>query len=441
MGNSVPDGRTGRDVVFDGVKPRILAGWVLAALAVLPGQAHCRPPENDYERLKLLERLGQDIRLTYVDETDPLRLIYGAADGMVATLDPDSYFLDPEMTLAEFSQAEDGTVGVGIRLMSRGGWLSVAAVKPASPAIRAGILPGDRVVEIDGFGVSRLGMNQVLKMLRGPIGTRLRLRVIRPSSESGNEPWVVKTLKFDREPYTFEHVRSRVLEGDVGIVRISYFSEDTGRKTKDAVNGLRKAGVQRLVLDLRNNPGGILTSAVDVAALFLDKKRVVVSTRGRLKGEELKEYRAGETAPFAGMPLAVLVDEGSASAAELLAAAFQDHHRATLVGARTSGKGSVQQPWELWDGSTAYLTVARYYTPSGRLIQRDPVSGAGGIVPDIVVPVSIEQRSSLYAQWEAIFDGTAQAGQSTESPNNPSDAALDRAVELLRAAGQGKRSR
>ncbi|MEI7705541.1 MAG: S41 family peptidase [Deltaproteobacteria bacterium] len=372
------------------------AAIVVALLAASPVRAAPRKDSTQaYRSLDVLAEVLAYIRNGYVDETNEKELVQAAVEGMVGKLDPHSMILWPEA----YRSMRDDTIGefdgVGIEVSQVAAGLVVVAPLPDSPAERAGILAGDRIVAIDGASTKEMPMGEATRRMKGPAGTTVVLAVERAGL---------------REPRSFtvvrDHVRTtsvdwRLLDRAAGTayVRIATFQERTDRELRQALEGARKeigGPIQGLVLDLRNNPGGLLDQAVKVADRFLPSG-VIVTTEARGKKPEVQSAHEKDTEP--AYPIVLLVNKGSASASEIVAGALQDHGRATVVGAQTFGKGSVQTVIELDDGSALKLTVARYFTPKHRSIQDK------GITPDVPV---------------------------VDAPPASPDPQLDRAVELIR---------
>lgn len=363
---------------FSAVRPAVLAGL----LTLLPlSSLHAADPELDkqasqqgvpVEELRAFAEVMERIRAAYIDEVDDKALLESAIRGMLAELDPHSNYLTPDQfdDLQVTTSGEFG--GLGIEVTMEDGFVKVVTPVDDSPASKAGLLPGDLILKIDGTFVKGLGLGEAVELMRGEVGSEIELLVL---SEGKEKPRKV-TLKRDR--IQLHSVKSRTLEPGLGYLRISQFQNNTGEDARKALDKLTKdAPLQGLVLDLRNNPGGVLSGAVQVSDLFLDQG-LIVYTQGR---EEASRSDFGATAgdTLAGVPVVVLVNGGSASASEIVAGALQDHHRAIVVGNRTFGKGSVQTVLPLSKERALKLTTARYYTPSGRSIQ------AEGIVPDITV--------------------------------------------------------
>lgn len=399
-----------------------------AALAASPAHA----ADKTYEQMKLLVDVMGYIQDNYVDEQDTQKLVYGAAGGMVRTLDPFSQFMDPDEYREIKTETEGQFGGVGIRMTVEDEWLTVQTPLPGSPAYRLGILPKDRVAEIDGESARDMSMADALRKLRGAAGTKVKLGILRGPDGAAEGEWKRLDFEVTRELVKIDSVQSMKLDGGVGYVRIAEFSAKTAEDTADAVAKLKKDGASSVILDLRNNPGGLLSAAVEVASLFLGDGKLVVYTQGR-KADNRQDFTTALKAPYPTMPLVVLVNEGSASASEIVAGAMQDHKRAVIVGERSFGKASVQSVIPLGDGSGLRLTVARYYTPAGRSIHRDEKTKTGGITPDIVVPVTPETEGKLYAQWDLVYAKDKKPRSTVKPEDMVKDDVLDRATELLKA--------
>ncbi|MBI5631031.1 MAG: S41 family peptidase [Elusimicrobia bacterium] len=408
------------------------------SLALFSGLFACRgvcAAANDktYEQLKLLVDVLGYIQDNYVDEPDTQKLIYGAASGMAKYgLDPFSQFMEPEIHGEIKTETEGQFGGIGIRIaVKEDDWLTVVTPLPGTPAYRMGILPNDRIADIDGQPSKEMSLPEALKKLRGSPGTTVKLVILR-APDKGDGAWISHEFTIAREIIKIESVQSRMLESQVGYARIIEFSARTAEDFLSAMKDLQKKGMTSLVLDLRNNPGGLLSAAVEVASDFLGENKLVVYTQGR-KPENRQEFRATGRAPYPSLPLVVLVNEGSASGSEIVAGAFQDHRRALIMGMRSYGKASVQSVIPLPDGSGLRLTVARYYTPLGRSIHRDEKHKDGGIAPDIVVPVSHEMEAKLYSQYDVIYAKDKKPRPVVQGEEAVRDETLERAVELLKA--------
>lgn len=352
----------------------VSAGVWLGALGV----AHATPEqESPYPNLGVFARALVHVETSYVEDVDQDTLVYGAIRGMVATLDPHSAFLDPDEVRLLESDTDGRFAGVGVEISMRDGWLTVLGVFPGGPAAAAGVKPGDRFLRIEGRGARDMRMDDAVRVMRGEPGTRVHVAIRREGEESDLE------LDLTRAIIDVPPVDARLLPGGILYVSIASFQSNTADELDAALDaGVRQArasgGIRGLMLDLRNNPGGLVDQAVRVCDEFLSSG-VIVSTRAR-GGRLLSESRASLLGTRPDWPMVVLVNELSASAAEIVAGALHDQHRATLVGDRTFGKGSVQNIIDLPDGSALKLTIARYYTPSGGSIQ------ARGIEPDVSAP-------------------------------------------------------
>ena len=411
-------------------RKRILAFGL--AFFCAPLRAETKKAEDDvYAQMKLLVDVLGYIQDNYVDEAATQQLVYGAASGMVRTLDPFSQFLEPELNREMKTETEGQFGGVGLRLSMKDEWLTVMTPMPGSPAYRAGLLPNDRIAEINGQPAKDIDMVDALKRMRGGPGTKVKLRVLRGPDEAGEAGWKPFDFELTRELIKIESVVWRKLNDQTGYVRVIEFSAKTVDDLTEGLKQLKADGVTGLVLDLRNNPGGLLSAAVETSSLFLGDGRLIVYTQGR-RPESRQDFTAGAKAPYAALPFVVLVNGGSASAAEIVAGAMQDYKRAVVVGQRTYGKASVQSLIPLGDGSGLRLTVARYYTPLGRSIHRDEKTKTGGITPDIAVDVTPETEARLYAQWETIYAKDKRPRSAVKPEEMVRDDALERAVELLK---------
>ena len=412
------------------------AGAALLALAVFALPAASASVDKTYEQLKLLVDILDYIKENYVEEVQGKDLIYGAAKGMVGTLDPFSQFMDPELHKDVKTETEGHFGGLGIRIGMRDEWLTVITPLPGTPAYKLGILPQDRIIKIEGDSTKGMNLNDAVKKLRGKPGTAVKLQVARNMASDEKPEWITKDFSVMREVIKIQSVQSRMLQDKTGYLRIIEFSAQTTEETGTALEKLKKAGANSLILDLRNNPGGLLTAAVDVSSFFLGEGKLIVYTQGR-RAENRQDFRASSKAQYADLPVVVLVNGGSASGSEIVTGALQDHKRAVVVGEKTFGKASVQSVIPLADGSGLRLTVAKYYTPAGRSIMRDfkknGEEGGGGISPDILVPVSRETEARLQEQSEEVFKQGEDPKSVVKKENQVADTALERALELLKA--------
>ncbi|UCF73493.1 MAG: S41 family peptidase [Deltaproteobacteria bacterium] len=327
--------------------------------------------EEVYKNIEVFSEVLRKIEKSYVEETDSKDLINGAIKGLVGTLDPHSFFMSPEEYKELMIETKGSFTGVGIELTIRDSVLTVVSPIEGTPAFKAGIKAGDQIIMIDGKSTKDSSIMEAVRFIRGPKGSKVKLSIRREGLE--------KPVDFviTRDVIPIKSVRSSVLPFDIGYIRISNFQSDTGQELSKELEELeKKKRLKGLILDLRNNPGGLLSQAVEVADEFLDSG-LIVSIKGRDKKEE--RSIAHKNKKSRRYPMVALVNEGSASAAEIVAGALQDNKKALILGTATFGKGSVQTLFPLSDGSGLRLTTALYFTPSGRSIQ------ASGIEPDVKV--------------------------------------------------------
>ncbi len=338
--------------------------------------------EAFFKDLEGFTQVFSDIKQLYVDDVENKELFEHAIKGMVNGLDPHSNYLKPKEQKDLMENASGKFGGLGIVINMKDDLIQVISPIDDTPAYRAGIQAGDTIVKIGDKPVRGMTLEDGVDLMRGEPGTSIKLSIMR----NNQKPFVVNIT---REIITITSVKGYLLEPNIGYVRISSFQGPTAellRETLDALVEKNGRYLDSLVLDLRNNPGGVLEGAVDVSNLFIDKKGLVVYTKGRIKSSNIKfKTEAGDV--LLGAPMAVLINEGSASASEIVAGALQDHKRAIVMGKTSFGKGSVQTIVELDDGYGLKITTARYYTPSGRSIQ------AKGIEPDIILKnISLENE-------------------------------------------------
>ena len=399
------------------------------------------PTKEDAETFRLLQLFGnvfERVRDDYVEEPTDQELIEAAVNGMLTALDPHSSYLNAKNFREMQVQTRGAFGGLGIEVtMGKDGLIKVISPIDDTPAFRAGVEAGDLVTHLDGEQVFGMTLSEAVEKMRGKVGTDIRLTIRR----AGGDPFDVTIT---RAVVKIRSVRSR-LEGNVGYVRITSFSEQADLGLKKALAKFHEElgdELRGVVLDLRNNPGGLLDQAVAVSDAFLDKGEIVSTRSRRLKDTQRFNARAGDLAK--GLPLVVLINVGSASASEIVAGALQDHRRAIILGSKTFGKGSVQTIIPLGGHGAMRLTTARYYTPSGRSIQ------AVGIVPDIkVLPARVETIALPQRRREADLrgaldnggqdgtgappaEGTKTTGEETEKTPPRQDYQLDRALDLLR---------
>jgi carboxyl-terminal processing protease len=382
------------------MKRRILLGaFGLAVAAVLLGIGFrsllAAKDEDDtgYSQIAMFAKALELIRQDYVDgnKTSYHDLVTAALKGMLNSLDPHSQFMDPN----DFRDMQEDTRsrfnGLGIEVAIKNGLPTVVTPMEDTPAAKVGILSGDQILKINGTSTDRMDLQDVIKHLRGAPGQKVTLTLIRPSTKE------VKDYALERAEIKVQSVKgARLLDPEltslfkIAYVRLIQFNEPTADELSKTLDQLEKDGMQALILDLRNNPGGLLNSAVDVCGQFLPPNTKVVSTQGRVASQQ-RDYSTSSVAKERPhFPMAVLVNEGSASGAEIVCGALKDLHRAIVVGETTFGKGSVQNVMQLPDGSALRFTTAKYYTPSKQVIQ------SNGVAPNIRVPMGPEQERLLF---------------------------------------------
>jgi carboxyl-terminal processing protease len=336
-----------------------------------------------YENLQIFSDVLDIVKENYVQEVKSEELVEGAISGMLRTLDPHSSYLNPDAYKELQVETKGSFGGIGIEITIRDGFLTVVSPIEGTPAYDLGIQAGDQILRVDGEPTKEMTLMEAVKKMRGPKGTNVVLTIMR---EEFTKP---QDFVITRATIAIKSVRSKTLEPGYGYIRLSQFQSSTARDLRKEITELEKENkpLKGLILDLRNNPGGLLDQAVKVSDEFLNEG-LIVYTGGRLKSQDMRFEAHMNTRPHS-YPIVVLVNEGSASAAEIVAGALQDHKRAVIVGVKTFGKGSVQTVMPLRNGAALRLTTALYYTPSGRSIQ------AKGIDPDIVVekviPASMEE--------------------------------------------------
>src|SRR5205823_1990725 len=387
------------------MKRRILFGvFGLLLLALLFGigfhtlRGADQDDDSGYSQIAIFAKAVQLIRQDYVDgnKTSYHDLVTAALKGMLGSLDPHSQFMDP----SDFRDMQEDTRsrfnGLGIEVAIQNGLPTVVTPMEDTPAARAGILSGDQILKINGASTERMDLQDVINHLRGAPGQKISLTLIRPSTKE------VKDYALERAEIKVQSVKgARLLDPDltgsfkIAYVRLIQFNEPTADELSKALDEMQKQGMQAVILDLRNNPGGLLNSAVDVCAQFLPPNTKVVSTQGRVASQQRDYTTSGVAKQRPNFPMAVLVNEGSSSGAEIVCGALKDLHRAIVVGETTFGKGSVQNVMQLPDGSALRFTTAKYYTPSKQVIH------GNGVAPNIRVPISAEQERALFAMRSA----------------------------------------
>jgi carboxyl-terminal processing protease len=380
--------------------------------------------DNVYKQLELLAEIMLLVKRHYCEPRTYEALVHGAIQGLLQSLDPHSAFMEED----EFQGMRDDTSGsfggIGIQISLKDGMLVIIAPIEDSPAFRAGLQSGDRILAVDGERIVGISLKDAVGKLRGEIGSQVVLTVIGDGDKDSRDVTVI------RDEIDLPSVKGACLLHDgVAYVRVTQFAIPTAELLVGELRKLDAAGMNALVLDLRANPGGLLNSAAEVAQLFLERKALIVTTRGREGGGQEQERRAAGGTRYLDLPMAVLINGGSASAAEIVAGALQDHHRAVLIGETSFGKGSVQSVIEsrMFRGTAIRLTTAHYYTPGGRLIHEL------GIEPDIPLYLTPEewrrvQINRAHRENPAVYSAAERADYA-----DVVDRQLQRAVDLLQA--------
>jgi carboxyl-terminal processing protease len=399
---------------------------------LLMGSAARAAVSDTYRELNLFGDVFERVRADYVEKPDDSKLVESAINGMLAGLDPHSGYMNPNSFRDMQVQTRGEFGGLGIEVTMEDGLIKVVAPIDDTPAAKAGIMANDIITQLDDEAVQGFTIDQAVNKMRGPVNTKIKLTIVRKGSDKPIEVTILRDI------IRVKSVRWHPEGGDVGYIRITQFNEQTTDGLKQAINELNaQLGADKIkgyVVDLRNNPGGLLDQAISVSDTFLDKGEIV-STRGR-KPEETQRFDARRKPMIKGKPLIVLINGGSASASEIVAGALQDQKRATLIGTRSFGKGSVQTIIPLGGGNGALrLTTARYYTPSGHSIQ------AKGITPDIEVlqdvpdnlKAQIDTKGEASLRGHLKAEGAEQTGsQSYVPPDESNDKAIKMALDLLR---------
>ena len=383
------------------MKRRLIYGLVAVALVlnlaigarIYLGSAHAADKQDAvYPNLELFASVLEKVRKEYVDGQNLTYhdLVYSSLKGMVGSLDPHSEFMDVD----DYQQLQNDTEGrfggLGLMVTMRDGYVTVVTPMEDTPGFRAGILSGDRIIKIDGQSAEKMSLPEAVKLLRGEPGTQVTVTIQRPSSG------LVKDFTLKRAIIKVDMVKDINGKKDfplgddkIGYVRIAEFGYQAGDELEAALNKLKAQGMKALIVDLRWNPGGLLDEAVEVCGKFLPRGQLVVTTEGRDSSQNSTRRADGHGDELNGMPMVVLVNLGSASAAEIVTGCLQDLHRGIILGEKTFGKGSVQSIFPLDDGSALKLTTAKYYTPSHKVIHQH------GITPDVEVPMTEEQEAAV----------------------------------------------
>lgn len=393
--------------------------------------------ENEhYQRIKTFAETLSLVKKNYVEEVDEKDLVYGAIKGMLNSLDPHSSFLPPEHFKEMQIETKGEFGGLGIQIGIKDKILTIIAPIDDTPAFKAGVKAGDKIIKIDGESTKDISLHDAVTKLRGPKGTPVTITIFREGLEKPLD------IKIVRDIIKLKSVKHKIIDETIGYIKLTQFQQKTASDLRNALEEIDKKNINALILDLRNNPGGLLNGAVDVSSLFLPPEKLVVYIKGR-SGEKT-EFKTAKGNRHFDYPMIVLVNQGSASASEIVAGALQDWEQAVILGTQTFGKGSVQTVIPLSDGSALRLTTARYYTPKDRSIQTT------GITPDIIVKLKTTNGAKTHPVYREKDldkhlknDTTEEEKESDKSedyevqevPSNISDDEdnqLQRAIDLLK---------
>jgi carboxyl-terminal processing protease len=391
--------------------------------------------QSHYTRLKTFAESLSLVKKNYVEDVEEKELVYGAIKGMLSSLDPHSSFMPPEAFKEMQIDTKGEFGGLGIQIGIKDKILTIIAPIEDTPAHEAGVQAGDRIIKIEGESTKDISLHEAVSKLRGPKGTDVTITIVREGLEKSLD------ITITRDIIKLKSVKTRVLDDNIGYVKLTQFQEKSAKDLRKALKELSEKDINALILDLRNNPGGLLKGAVDVTSQFLPPGKLVVYIKG--KNGDKTDFDTVNGNKYYEYPMVVLVNGGSASASEIVAGALQDWGKAVVLGSQTFGKGSVQTVIPLSDGSALRLTTARYYTPKGRSIQTT------GITPDIEVklkakegtathPVLREKDLDKHLENDVTKEGEVKENEKKEVTNAPAkieegeDNQLERAVDLLK---------
>lgn len=400
---------------------------VLIGTQIYLQNVHAAEGENVYDEIRLFMRVLERVRQDYVDgeKVTYQELIRAAMKGMINTLDPHSEYMEPVKYTELKNDTEGAFGGVGIVVGLRDNLLTVISPMEDSPAYKAGILAGDKIVRIEGRSTEKISMADAVVKLRGEPGSEVTISILRQGNPVRDYRLARAIIKVD----TVKDLNGRheypVDQNKIGYVRVTQFGEQTTGEFRDALEKMKKQSFEGLVIDLRNNPGGLLDQAVKFCDIFLKRGQLIVSTEGRSQHMKSEQYKATGKDEYPRVQIAILVNNGSASAAEIVSGCLQDVGRAFIVGEQTFGKGSVQSIVPLEDGSALRLTTAKYYTPSHKVIHEH------GITPDAIVPMTAEEEEALY--YKRVLGGFDSLDDAQkERIRSIRDVQLDRAEDYLK---------
>jgi len=413
------------------ILPMAVAGGIVIGIMVYRiGFAETKAQQKTddlYKELELFSDAVTTIRADYVEEKKSKDLIYGALKGMLASLDPYSQFMDPD-TYNEMKVETEGEFGgIGIEITLKDDLLTIISPIDDTPAYKAGLKAGDKIVKIDGAIIKDLTLIDAVKKLRGKPGTDVNIIILREGEKELMEFTITRAII-----KIASIKKAEMLEPVIGYIRLSEFQENTSKDLSDALKKLEAENMKGLVLDLRNNPGGLLDVAVDVGGKFIQESKVIVSTKGRIESQNI-EFKSRNKNDHLDYPMVVLINGGSASASEIVAGALQDYKRAIILGTKSFGKGSVQTVVPMSDGSAIRLTTSKYFTPKGRSIHGE------GITPDIRVEYEerppkdkeVDKDTALLEKLMEVKEKTPEE-KAEEKKKQELDNQLARAVDVLK---------
>jgi len=373
----------------------------ISVVTIAFSEGEQKAKDDLYSQIELFSYALATVQSEYAEEPTAKDLIYGALKGMLTSLDPHSQFLDPDDHKELKTETQGKFGGLGIEISIRDGLLTVITPLDDSPAWKAGVKAGDKIVKIEDELTKDMDLNEAVKKLRGKPGTEVKITVLR------EDEFKIHEFKIIRDIIHIQDIKDiTVLEDNIGYVRLAEFREETDKELRKALYDLKSKGIDSLILDLRNDPGGLLNVAIDVAEEFLPSGKTIVSTKGRHPSQNIISVSKNTNADFLDWTMVVLINEGSASGSEIVAGALQDNKRAVILGTKSFGKGSVQSVIPLPDGSGLRLTTSKYFTPSGKSIH------GTGIQPDIIVKREFREKNEKENEEEKIekiFEGIESA--------------------------------
>ena len=384
--------------------------------------------DTTYDELRKMIDIMEIIDNKYVEERENKDLVIGAIRGLVRTLDPYSQYMTEKDYKDMKTETQGSFGGVGIRITIQNNELTVVTPMPDTPAYYAGILPEDKIIKIDDKSTQDITSDEAVKLMRGNPGTKVVLTIYRPSTKEE------LTFTIIRKKIKIETVKKKMLDGNIGYIRLSEFNAQSYGDVNNMLKELAKENMKGFIFDLRNNPGGLLDSAINICSLFVKENSLVVSTK--CKDKTMEQYYYTQKKPeFANIPIVVLINRGSASASEIVTGTLQDYKRALVIGSNSFGKGTVQTILPLSDGSALRLTIAKYCLPSGRMISHsdNKKDKKNGITPDIFIEVSPETEGKLYMQAES--EGTPKDKDKKEEIK---DEVLETAIKIINAGKVGE---